>query len=47
MTVSQIAIGCFEISLGAVNALLLESENGWALIDTGFYASKQFRKHWL
>jgi len=32
----QIAPGCFEISLGAVNVFLLESENGWALIDTGF-----------
>lgn len=32
----QIAPGCFEISLGSVNVFLLKSENGWALIDTGF-----------
>ena len=39
MAVKQIAPGCFEISLGAVNVFLLESENGWALIDTGFPTS--------
>ncbi len=39
MATKQIAPGCFEISLGAVNVFLLESENGWALIDTGFAAS--------
>ena len=39
MAARQIAPGCFEISLGAVNVFLLESENGWALIDTGFPAS--------
>lgn len=36
MATTQIAPGCFEISLGTVNVFLLESENGWALIDTGF-----------
>jgi glyoxylase-like metal-dependent hydrolase (beta-lactamase superfamily II) len=39
MAVKQIARGCFEISLGAVNVFLLETENGWALIDTGFPTS--------
>jgi glyoxylase-like metal-dependent hydrolase (beta-lactamase superfamily II) len=39
VAVKQIARGCFEISLGAVNVFMLESENGWALIDTGFPAS--------
>ena len=39
MAVKQIAPGCFEISLGPVNVFLLESENGWALIDTGFPTS--------
>ncbi|MDQ2997869.1 MAG: hypothetical protein M3R61_12535 [Chloroflexota bacterium] len=44
---TQIAPGCFEISLGAVNVFLLESENSWALIDTGFPNSAGFRKRWL
>ena len=39
MAVKQIARGCFEISVGPVNVFLLESANGWALIDTGFPAS--------
>jgi glyoxylase-like metal-dependent hydrolase (beta-lactamase superfamily II) len=36
MVAKQIAPGCFELALGAVNVFLLKSENGWALIDTGF-----------
>ncbi|MCX6049733.1 MAG: MBL fold metallo-hydrolase [Chloroflexi bacterium] len=36
MATKQIAPGLFEISLGAVNLFLLESDDGWALIDTGF-----------
>jgi glyoxylase-like metal-dependent hydrolase (beta-lactamase superfamily II) len=39
VAVKRIAQGCFEIPLGPVNVFLLESENGWALIDTGFPTS--------
>jgi len=35
VAVKQIVPGLFELSLGIVNVFLLESENGWALIDTG------------
>lgn len=36
MAPQQIAPGLFEVSLGAVNVFLLESQGGWALIDAGF-----------
>jgi glyoxylase-like metal-dependent hydrolase (beta-lactamase superfamily II) len=39
VAIKQIVPGCFEISLGPVNAFLLESEHDWALIDTGFPSS--------
>jgi glyoxylase-like metal-dependent hydrolase (beta-lactamase superfamily II) len=39
VTIKQIAPGCVEIPIGPVNVFLLESENGWALIDTGFPTS--------
>src|SRR5262245_13031225 len=36
MPAKQIAPGLFEIALGPVNVFLLETEDGLALIDTGF-----------
>jgi glyoxylase-like metal-dependent hydrolase (beta-lactamase superfamily II) len=36
MPAKQIAPGLFELSLGVVNVFLLESDDGLALIDTGY-----------
>jgi glyoxylase-like metal-dependent hydrolase (beta-lactamase superfamily II) len=41
VAIKQIAQGCFEVSLGPVNVFLLESQGGWALIDTGFPTSAE------
>lgn len=39
MPFTPLAPGLFELSLGPVRVFLLESEDGWALIDTGLPAS--------